>query len=131
MLPATGLPKMSDTLVEFAAPLLDDLPVDARIDDYSAALDFAAGIWNFLTLLDREHDLSRTKVPVDSAQMFAFLDEIAFATGKTRDQAFDFLQLFTARKHRLFPDDRRIVGAVDVEDDGDRVHVVAVSSAPR
>ena len=125
--PPSGLPKMSDVLVAFAAPILDTLDDDASLDEYRGALRFASIIWNVLAMLDEEVRRSggvlvdRDKV----AELTALLEQ---AVGGFDEENLALLDALRERRRELFPDERRIVMDVGAELQGDRVHVMAAST---
>jgi hypothetical protein len=126
-----GLPKMSDVLATFAEPLLDGIPPDSSVAAYEAELVLASAIWNFLVALDDAHDRGTRPVQISEEEVGEILDLLTVGSDMTDDEALDLLQELTARKHDLFPDERRIVGDVRVYFRGDRLHVTTISSPPR
>lgn len=105
----SGLPKMSETLVSFAEPLLADVPeTEAR---WRAELGAAAIVWNGLV-----SGLSEA--------------EIAVTLQRGLDSSVDALGLvrcLTERKQRLFTEDKRLIFDVRTQQAGERVHVMAAS----
>jgi hypothetical protein len=105
----SGLPKMSETLVAFAEPLLANVPeVEVR---WRAELHAAATIWNGLVSGSSE-------------------TEIATALQRGLAPSVDALVLvrcLTERKQRLFAGDQRIIFDVRTQQAGQRVHVMAAS----
>src|SRR5690349_9067271 len=61
---ASALPKLSDTLSEFASPLLDALPSEATVKDVKGALDIAVFCWNMPVL--RQHAPPAAAAATDS-----------------------------------------------------------------
>jgi len=129
--PPPGVAKMSDTLVAFAQPLLDGIPPGAPIEAYEGELLLGATVWNFFVTLDREYDRQGRAVEVLEEQTRTILDALSLGTDMSEDDALGLLQTLAARKHDLFPNERRLIGDVRAEFRGDRVHVVALSTLPR
>jgi hypothetical protein len=129
--PPPGQPKMSDTLVAFAEPLLDCIPDGAPVEAYEAELILAALVWNFIVTLDHEYESSAGPVPISEERVGKILDALSLGTDMSDDEALDLLQTLAARKHDLYPDERRLVGDVRAEFRGDRLHVVTLSTLPR
>jgi hypothetical protein len=128
--PPAGLLKMSDVLVAFAEPLLDWIPPGSPVAAYEAELILASAIWNFLVALDGEHDRGN-RVQISEEELGKIVDLLTVGSDITDDEALDLLQELTARKHDLFPEERRIVGDVRAYFRGDRLHVTTISSLPR
>src|SRR4051794_27158330 len=49
---ALGIPKMSDTLVEFARPVLDEIPDKNDVGQFEKALLYASMVWNAVTAVN-------------------------------------------------------------------------------
>ena len=109
----SGLPKMSETLLAFAKPLLANVPeVEAR---WRTELHAAATVWNGLVSGNSE-------------------TEIATALQRGLDPSVDALGLvrcLTERKQQLFAGDQRLIFDVRTQQAGGRVHVMAVSGLLR
>lgn len=107
----SGLPKISETLVAFAEPLLADVPETE--ERWRPRLHAAVIAWNGLVSADVE---------------------IAAILQRELDPQVDALELvrgLTARKHRLFAEDQRFIFDVRTQQTGQRVHVMAVSGLTR
>lgn len=105
----SGLPKMSETLVSFAEPLLAGVPeTEAR---WRAELGAAAIVWNGLV-----SGLSEAEI---AATLQRGLDSSVDALGLVR--------CLTERKQRLFTEDKRFIFDVRTQQAGERVHVMAAS----
>lgn len=105
----TGLPKMSDTLVAFAEPLLAGIP---EIEEgWRAGLSMAALVWNGVVSGLAEAELT--------AQLQRALGRPLEAPGLVGD--------LMERKRRLFADDSRLIFDVSTRQHGDRVQVIAAS----
>jgi len=109
----SGLPKISETLVVFAGPLLADVPETE--EGWRPGLRAAVIAWNGLV----------------SGMSDA---EIAAVLQHELDPQIDALELvrgLTARKQRLFAEDKRFIFDVRTQQTGKRVHVMAVSGLTR
>ncbi len=109
----TGLPKMSETLITFADPLLSRVPETEA--DWRSALSVAALVWNGIV----------AEVP---------RDEVVARLRRGFDPSVDVGELvryLTERKRTLFPDDLRFILDVRTERSGDRVHVTAAGMLAR
>src|ERR1041384_351707 len=105
----SGLPKMSETLVSFAEPLLADVPeTEAR---WRAELGAAAIVWNGLVSGLAEAEIAATlqRGPAPSVG------------------ALGLVRCLTERKQRLFTEDKRLIFDVRTQQAGERVHVMAAS----
>lgn len=108
-----GLPKMSETIRTFAAPLLARLPRDAGPTEWSVELHLAALIWNQVV-----NGLEREEI----------LEEVGEAApGRETDPVLDEL---IARKREQFPHDRRKIIGLDTYREHGRIQVVALSERP-
>lgn len=109
----TGLPKMSETLVAFAEPLLGDVP---QIEsEWRPGLYAAAIVWNGLVSGIAEAEITR--------QLQRALDPSVDAVGLVRRLA--------ERKQTLFAEDLRFIFDVRTRQNGARVDVIAVSGLAR
>lgn len=109
----TGLPKMSDTIVEFAEPFLATLPMTEA--DWKDGLQVASIVWNGIV----------------SSQSSA---EIVAELQRGIDPSIDVVELvrsLTERKRNLFPNDDRFIFGLEARDCGDRINVSAVSGFAR
>jgi hypothetical protein len=109
----SGLPKISETLVAFAEPLLADVPETE--EGWRPGLHAAVIAWN--GLVSGMSDI-----------------EIAAVLQRELDPQVDALELvrgLTARKQRLFAEDQRFIFDVRTQQTGERVHVMAVSGLTR
>src|SRR5215831_381012 len=105
----TGLPKISDTLVAFAEPLLAGIPETEQ--GWRAGLHMAAFVWNGVVSGLAEAELT--------AQLQRALGRSLEAPG--------LVGHLIERKRRLFADDARVIFEVSARQHGDRVHVTAAS----
>jgi hypothetical protein len=109
---ALGLPRMSETLVEFAEPLLSELPKGAGAAEWAEALHIATVVWNGLVVC-----YPQEKLVADLKQ------------GLGRDVDVEGLvEELARRKATRFSDDLRFVFDVRTHEAGDRVHVTALSA---
>ena len=109
----TGLPKMSETLLEFAEPLLADIPeTDAG---WRAGLYTAAIVWNGIVS------------GVAEAEITAQLQR---GLGPSEDIP-DLVRDLTERKQYLFAEDSRFIFDLRTHQRGERVHVTAASGLAR
>jgi hypothetical protein len=125
--PPPGLPKMSDVLVAFAAPILDTLDEDPPLEEYRGVLRFASIIWNVLAMFDEEGRRSGG-VLVDHDKVAELTNLLEQAVGGFDEENLALLDLLRARRAELFPDERRIFMDVGAELQGNRVQVVAAST---
>jgi hypothetical protein len=127
--PWPGLTKMSDVLVEFAEPLLEDLDKTSPLEEYMGVLRFASVVWNILAMVEaEERRAGGVDALADGARMReleALLDQ---AVGGMDAEGEELVAMLWARRRALFPDERRIFMNIDAEIQGDRVHVTAAST---
>jgi hypothetical protein len=109
----TGLPKMSETLVAFAEPLLADVPQTEA--EWRTGLYAAAMVWNGLVSGVAESEIT--------TQLQRGLDPSVDVPGLVR--------CLTERKRSLFADDVRFIFDVRTHQNGSRVDVSAVSGLTR
>jgi len=109
----TGLPKISETLVAFAEPLLAGIP-EAEAG-WRTGLYAAAIVWNGVVAGIPEAEIT--------GQLQRGLSSSVDVPGLVRP--------LIERKQRLFGDDRRFIFDVRTQQSGDRVHVMAASSLAR
>jgi len=109
----TGLPKMSETLVAFAEPLLADVPETEA--GWRAGLYTAAVVWNGI--------VSGIPEAETSAQLQRVLGPSVEVPGLVR--------CLTERKQSLFAEDVRCIFDVRTQQHGERVHVMAASGLAR
>jgi hypothetical protein len=109
----TGLPKMSETLVAFAKPLLADVPETET--EWRAGLHAATLVWNGIV-----SGLSQ--------------DKITTLLQRGLGQAVDvpgLVRCLIERKQSLFAADMRFIFDVSTQQTGDRVHVMTASGLAR
>jgi len=120
-----GLPKVSDELIEIAAPLLDDLPPDARAAEWRPVLLLAASIWNMTLAADDR----RAEAGDDAADALRadLLDRLERALEWPRQKCESLVSEIEERKRTLFPDDDRFIMDLQTLDTEDGVHVRVAS----
>ncbi|MBW8831766.1 MAG: hypothetical protein JF606_20570 [Burkholderiales bacterium] len=107
-----------------AALLTAEVPEGSPLDEYRAALEFIVLAWNVSLLkgderADALHQLAVTREGDDAAVQREALDQIG-----------DQIDSLIARKQAMFPHDKRIVLAAEVQFRGrDQLHVTGVASA--
>lgn len=109
----TGLPKMSETIVAFAEPLLADVPQTEA--GWRTGLYAAATVWNGLVSGVAEAEIT--------AQLQRGLGPSADVPGIVR--------CLVERKQSLFADDVRFIFDLRTHQNGPRVDVSAVSGLTR
>jgi hypothetical protein len=110
--------KMSETLVDFARPLTDQLPPDSTAEELKATMTFAACVWNavdVVSIRDAVVYLSRTmphrlRVPAP--------------------RALAVVRKMLTRKDELFGDDHRLAMDIDVVREGTELRVKAIGLGP-
>jgi hypothetical protein len=121
-----GLPKMSDTLVEFAQPLLDLLPDEAGLAMTRNVLSLGMLLWNCF-VLEASPSLDDRK---EAGELRAHVLATASRSGVAPRLRTNLLEELAERKRTLYPDDRRLIAGIDVRPDGDGFHVQAMSILP-
>jgi hypothetical protein len=109
---------MSTRLFEFAKPMLDTMPLPLRLPHMKAAMSLAMLAWN-LPILERDGDAKlaaeyRTMVDVELATKPAFARALVAS--------------MMASRLARFPDDDRLVGSVDVIQDGTEIRILTSES---
>ena len=125
-LAAVGLPKMSDTIIEFADPLLHELledennPVQVR-----NILLLASTFWNMTLAADeRRAESGEAGVQALRAQL---ADQVVGLLDLPRAACEALVEDMERRKRDLFGDDRRFVMAIDAYSTEDGLRVIASS----
>lgn len=109
----SGLPKISETLVAFAEPLLAGVPETE--EGWRPGLHAAVIAWNGLVA-----GMSDTEIAaVLQRELGSHVDALELVRG------------LTARKQRLFAEDQRFIFDVRAQQTGERVHVMAASGLAR
>lgn len=111
-------PKMSELLLEWAAPLLE--PIERRdLGLYRNVLSFAALIWNEATESDDAPDV--------------VADEVIrrFGAGSSALESMrDLIADLVADRREVYGDDLRIILETDARDSADRRHVSVATTTP-
>lgn len=121
---ALGCRKISETLLDFARPLLDDLPPDVTPERMHEALKVAVTAWNAVVLTAWEGE--RDWITETRASLLA-------QRGTGRDAALRIFDALVRRKRkRRFAGDLRAVSDVHVRwaEDGEELRVAAVARLP-
>jgi hypothetical protein len=117
---STGGRKMSDVLLQVAAPLLEDLSVPEDLHAYRNAIEFASTVWNVSRLSRSEH-----------AQALEKVIKILIEGSGDPAGARNVVNLLYKRAMTMYPDETRLVAAVDVScQGGSSVYVQAASMQP-
>src|SRR5687768_3413578 len=119
-----GMPKMSDTLLEFAGPFLEMTVDPSDLGSVRTGLSFAALVWNGLALLEKDHEEAEAFGVETLERAHAALVDL----GMSDDEAAELIALLDERKQTLFPDEDRLVVSVDAERRGGRLHILAAST---
>jgi len=109
----TGLPKISETLVRFAEPLLAGIP-EAEAE-WRTGLYAAAIVWNGVVAGVPEAEIT---------------GQLQRGVGSSVDVP-GLVRRLIERKQSLFADDPRFIFDVRTQQSGDRVHVMAASGLAR
>jgi len=108
--------KISETFLQFAAPMLHDLPSDVPEQRAEKALKVAFTVWNAVIFADVLKD-------------HRYLDEIRGLVAGNAEGAALVEQLI-ARKRALFGDDERLIGIWTVTRTTDGINVRADARDP-
>lgn len=108
--------KISGTFLDFAAPVLDDLPSEAPEHGAREALQVCFTAWNAVVFADVLNDRQ-------------YLDEIRRLTADNPKAAMLMEQLI-ARKRALFADDERLIGSWEVTRTEDGINLRADARDP-
>ncbi len=110
-----GQPKLSDRLVRVARPFLDEAD---ELAEAQSIINMAVIAWNSCVLPDSERRYLLDKLWKDVLPV----DESDQQVGR------EILRRMTARKEKLFPDDRRFVAHSKVSLERDNWHVQVAST---
>lgn len=112
---ARGFPnrKISETFLEFAAPLLHTIPGEAPVCEVRKALEVAYTAWNAVIFADV---LNNNR----------YIDQVRRLTASAAEVA-TLMEQMIARKRELFADDARLIGEWIVKgaEDGINLHADA------
>jgi len=110
--------KMSETLVDYARPLTDQLPPDFTAEELKATITFAASVWNVVDVQ-------------------GIRDAVAYLTTKmphrlreSAPKALAVVRKMLTRKNELFGDDHRLAMQIDVYREGTELRVNAIGLGP-
>ena len=118
-----GMAKMSDTLLEFAQPILELLPSDPARGQIENALMLGLLLWNSFVLeaTGKDDDLK------EAGAIRAHVLATATGSGVAGHLMQGLVDELAARKKNLFPDDHRLIAGVDVRREGDHIYIQAMS----
>jgi hypothetical protein len=108
--------KISETFLDFAAPMLDDLPSEAPEHRAQKALEVSFTAWNAVVFADVLND-------------HRHLNEIRRLSAGKPETALLMEQLI-ARKRALFADDERLIGTWEVTRTEDGINLRADARDP-
>jgi hypothetical protein len=108
--------QISETFLDFAAPMLDDLPSEAPEQRAKTALEVSFTAWNAVVFADVLND-------------HRHLEEIRRLTAGKPETARLMEQLI-ARKRALFADDERLIGTWEVTRTEDGINLRADARDP-
>jgi len=110
----SGYRKMSEVLLDFARPLLDEY-VD---DDFQSIISFSAVCW----------DISFMPEEKQQKELEYFLDLMEINKPADRQQVKNEARILLERKKLLFSDDKRMVMNFRIVDEGDYNRLFVLSS---
>ena len=119
-----GMPKLSQSLIAYAQPVLRPLGPGAHNDMYRSAFSFAVLCWNLGLLEHQDGPASTTAL---RAQMTAM---IADAPPKEQDEIKSVFEKLLADRVAVYGDDPRLIVDFDVKDRGNS-YDLSVVGAPR
>lgn len=108
--------KISETFLQFAAPLLHDLPSEALERRAREALEVSFTAWNAVIFADVLHD-------------HRYINEIRHLTADKPESAL-LLEQMIARKRALFANDARLIGTWEVTRTEDGINLRADARDP-
>jgi hypothetical protein len=108
--------KISETFLDFAAPMLDDLPSEATEQPAKKAFEVSFTVWNAVVFADVLND-------------HRHLEEIRRLTAGNPETALLMEQLIT-RKRALFADDERLIGTWEFTRTEDGINLRADARDP-
>jgi hypothetical protein len=120
------LPSMSDTLLDFAAPLLDGLDPKGPAEAFRPSLVIAMHLWNCSL---READVRTDEGEVAAGRFRKdLIDDLQPMLKASYPECMELVEEMFQRKRELFPDDLRTIVAFHAKDTPDGVHVLVSSS---
>jgi hypothetical protein len=114
-------PRISDTLVDYARPLIDRLPPDYAPEELRKALLIASGVWNAVVA---------GRGDIDLAIGFVAQTLTEEAKEPVPREVFAVIARLAMRKLGRFGDDDRLVTGVEVYRDGEGFRVLVASERP-
>ena len=114
-------PSMSDTFVDYARPLIDQLPPDYALEELRKALLIASGVWNAAVA---------ERGDIDRAAGFVARTLTEEAKEPIPRGVLAVIERLAVRKLARFGDDDRIVTGLEVYRDGDGFRVLAAGESP-
>jgi len=108
--------KISETFLDFAAPIMRDLPSEAPEHRARQALEVAFTVWNAVIFADVLHD-------------HGYLDQIRHLTAGSPETGL-LVEQMIVRKRELFADDERMIGDWEVTRTQDGINVRADARDP-
>jgi hypothetical protein len=108
--------KISETFLDFAGPIIQDLPSEAPEHRARQALQVAFTAWNAVIFADVLND-------------HGYIDQIRHLTAGKPD-AGQLVEQMIARKRELFADDERMIGDWEVTRTEDGINVRADARDP-
>jgi hypothetical protein len=108
--------KISETLLDFAAPIIQDLPSEAPEHRARQALQVSFTVWNAVILADVLND-------------HGYLDEIRCLTADNPEAGL-LVEQMIERKRSLFANDDRMIGDWEVTRTEDGINVRADARDP-
>ena len=114
-------PKMSDTFVDYAKPIIDRLPPGYGLGQLRRALLIASGVWNAVVA---------ERGDIDRAVEFVTRTLAEESKQPVPPGLLSAIETLAVRKLARFEDDDRIVTGVEVQPVGDRFRVLVSSESP-
>jgi hypothetical protein len=108
--------KISETFLDFAAPMLHDLPSEAPEHRARQALQVSFTVWNAVVFADVLAD-------------HGYLDQIRHLTAEDPETGL-LMEQMIARKRELFADDKRMIGDWEVTRTADGINIRADARDP-
>jgi len=109
--------KMSDTLLDYAGPLIKALPDDTGLEKLRMLLQLAAVVWNAVVEEDGDVDEAALNLVADMKSKLQVTPPEAV------------IEWLADRRVFRFGDDPRVFLSVDVVREGDRMRVLAAGAA--
>jgi len=121
-----GMPKISDAIVEFAEPLVDEFLEDgADAAEVRTVLLLAATLWNAVITADELRSESDEAAAVQLRN--DLIDRLEYALERPRGACEVIVDEMARRKRELFDEDPRFIVDIDTYDTADGVRVIAAA----